>query len=328
VQLAPGRGGAIYFVGLTGSTNLPVTANAHQPYHQSPGEYYWGGFFGILESDGSALRYLSHFGRGQFTRIHDLVVSANGAVLLSGRVAPSESPAGDTRDVFQRNFGGGSSDAFVARLSPVDWSIEWFSYLGGSGEESANGIVLDADENIYVTGTTTSSNFPLKDSLAKVRAGPQDVFLVKISPDGKTLTYSTLLGGSDEETPYRLAMGPDNLPVIVGATASRNFPVRNAAYPSFAEGIVFGSLPQRHQEAFVVKIEPGPIRPELAISASGSFVILSWPADAEGFVLESSGDFRDGEWKSVPGAPLALGSQKAVITRLAEAARFYRLRRP
>jgi hypothetical protein len=153
VQLAPGRGGAIYFVGLTGSTNLPVTANAQQPNHQSPEEFYWGGFFGILEPDGSALRYLSYFGRGLFTRVHDLAISTEGAVLITGRVAPSEPPAGDTRNVFQRNFGGGSGDAFVARLSPADWSTEWFSYLGGSGEESANGLVLDADESIYVTGT-------------------------------------------------------------------------------------------------------------------------------------------------------------------------------
>jgi hypothetical protein len=322
-----GPDNAIYFAGLTASTNLPVTVNAQQPSHQSPGEDYWGGFFGILEPDGSALRYLSYFGRGLFTRVHDLTITRDGAVLITGRVASSETPPSEIKDVFQRNFGGGSGDAFVARLNPADWSIEWFSYLGGSGEESANGIVLDADENIYVTGTSASSNFPLKDSLAKERAGPQDVFLVKISADGKALAYSTFLGGSDEETPFRIAIGPDNLPVIVGATTSKDFPVRNAAFPSFTGGEI-GLFSPVYHDAFVTKIKPGPVPPRLEISRSGNFVLLSWPADAEGFVLDASGNSGGGEWKVAPGAPLVLGSQKAVITRPAEAARFYRLRRP
>jgi hypothetical protein len=75
------------------------------------------------------------------------------------------------------------SSRFVARLNPVNWSIDWLSYLGGSGADWASGLVLDADENIYVAGVTVSSDFPLKDSLEKTRAGPwdADAFLVKVS---------------------------------------------------------------------------------------------------------------------------------------------------
>jgi hypothetical protein len=325
--LAVGQDNAILFAGETGSTNLPVTANAQQPAHQSPGEGYGGGFFGILEPDGSALRYLSYFGRGRFTKIHDLAVSRSGAVLMTGPVAPSEITDSETKDVFQRNFGGGAEDAFVARLNPADWSIDWFSYLGGSGSDWASALVLDADENIYVSGVTTSLDFPLKDSLEKTLAGPSDAFLVKISADGKTLAYSTLLGGGAEETPYQVAMGPDNLPVMTGATKSRDFPVRNAAFPGFTEGDV-GLFSPVYHEAFVTKIQPGPVPPPLEISASGSFVILSWPAETEGFVLESSWNPQSGAWTVVPGAPLVLGSQRAVVVRASAEAQFFRLTRP
>jgi hypothetical protein len=123
-------------------------------------------------------------------------------------------------------------------------------------------------------------------------------------------------------------MGPDNLPVMAGATKSRDFPVRNAAYPIFSSEGNAGLFLPTYYDAFVTKIKPGPVPPRLEISRSGNFVLLSWSADAEGFVLDASGNFGAGEWKAVPGAPLVLGSQKALITRPAEAAQFYRLRRP
>jgi hypothetical protein len=208
----------------------------------------------------------------------------------------------------------------VARLAPPDWNIEWFSYLGGSESDWAARVALDAGEAIHISGMTRSRDFPLRDPLSKRGDGSLDGFYSKVSPDGQVLVYSTLIGGEDEDLVLGMALGMDQLPVLVGATRSPDF----LPLHSYQTGVSGAT----NQEAFAIKLALEPVRPSLEITRSGANLILSWPADADGFVLESSAGFGFGEWKVVPGAPLVLGSQKAVITRPAEAAQFYRLRRP
>lgn len=318
-RLALASDRAIYFTGSTISTNLPVTADAQQKSHHLPGENYWNGFFGILEPDGSAVRYLSYFQHpAEFSTLFDLALSTNGVLFLTGHIRSS---AQGSSDAFQPDYGGGYGDAFIARLEPPEWQIAWFSYLGGSDHDWAADLALDDQENIYVTGSTASPDFPLKDALGKRLSGPWDAFLAKFSPDGKILGYSTFLGGVGDETSYRIALGGDQLPVVVGYTDSRDFPVQNA----------FQSISQSNfstpREAFITKIHPTAIRPPLEIARSGASVIASWPIDAEDFVLESSASVLNSNWQIVDSTPIVLGSRNAVILKASDHTRFFRLAR-
>jgi hypothetical protein len=339
IRMRVGLDDAVYFAGRTGSPDLPVTTNARNSSHQLCrsslaglceqlllSTEWWDGFFGILEADGSNLRYLSYYGYEFLGSsltwtmpIVDLALSPSGAVFVVGGVGEPGTPTKDWPS-FQRRHRG-ELDGFVARLDPPDWRVSWFSYLGGSVDDWGVALALDRMENVYVIGQTQSYDFPLRDALPKRGDGSLDGFLAKITPDGETLLYSTLLGGSEEDLAVGIAIRPDGSPVIVGQTKSEDFPIARAYQP-----VLSGTDPR--QDAFVLAIQLQPVRPKLEVTRSGESLIISWLAEAEDFVLESSARPQSGAWTAVPGAPLLLGDQKAVVTRPAEQAQFFRLKRP
>jgi hypothetical protein len=332
--------GVIYFTGSSMSPDLPVTVDAVHSLHPfCAGDWaefctefltsddftLWAGFFGILEAEGD-LRYLSYAGQELFAApdlsrlfINDLAILSDGALVVVGE-ANTTAAAHPAWQVFQPDPGGGT-DGFVARLDPPDWRMSWFTYLGGMEDDVASDLTVDADGRLYVVGSTRSFDFPLRDALNKRADGSWDGFLSSISPDGRVLNYSTLIGGRERDSALRVALSPSGMPIISGVTISPDFPLQQAFRNTITDGAA-------HLEAFVMKLVPSPVRPRLDVTRSDRNLLISWPVDAEGFMLEISGDFRDGEWKAVPDAPLVLGSRKAVITRPAEAAQFYRLRRP
>ncbi len=99
------------------------------------------------------------------------------------------------------NIGG---DGFVGKLNASGSLPVYFRYLGGSENEDARGVAVDAAGNAYVTGTTGSADFPVANALQPVKGFAfADAFVTKLSPDGQTLLYSTFLGGSTSETRAR-----------------------------------------------------------------------------------------------------------------------------
>jgi hypothetical protein len=110
------------------------------------------------------------------------------------------------------------------------------SYLGGAGSESADAITVDALGNIYVSGNTSSADFPTLAVSGAVLNGNGDVFVAKFKPDASALVYSTFLGGSSSETGYGIAVDAAGNAYVAGQTGSDDFPTRNAYQSRFAEG--------------------------------------------------------------------------------------------
>jgi hypothetical protein len=138
--------------------------------------------------------------------------------------------------------GGGTQDAFVAKIDAAWSSLLYSTYLGGSEEDKGQSIGVDAAGNAYVAGLTQSSNFPTKNSLQPYRGGAPgslygSVFVTKFSPSGSALLYSTFLGGTQEETTsggYRLAVDRAGNAYVVGSTSSDDFPTKNALQPELS----------------------------------------------------------------------------------------------
>lgn len=129
----------------------------------------------------------------------------------------------------------------------IDPVLVYSTYLGGSGFEGGRGIAVDTTGAAYVTGGTSSLNFPTASALQPTSQGG-DVFVAKIDQGGTALTYATYLGGSGSEGGFSIAVDATGAAYVTGITSSSNFPTVNALQPT---------IPEDSQVAFVAKISPG-----------------------------------------------------------------------
>ena len=167
-----------------------------------------------------------------------VAVDSSGNAYVAGQTDTTDFPT--TPGVYQgKNNGGGfeGNNAFIAKLNPTGTSLTYSTYLGGSVSDGAVGIGIDASGNAYVTGTTTSTDFPIANASAaiqpvaptKINLGAPSGFFAELDPNGVNLLYSTYLGGNGRDTPAGIAVllaAPDGNPnaYIVGSTTSINFP--------------------------------------------------------------------------------------------------------
>ena len=91
----------------------------------------------------------------------------------------------------------GVYDTFVTKVDTANNSILFSTLVGGDGRDITESMTVDGDGNIYLTGRTDSTNFPLQNELQSANAGDYDVFVFKLSPDGNSLLFSTPFGGSE-----------------------------------------------------------------------------------------------------------------------------------
>lgn len=142
--------------------------------------------------------------------------------------------------VFQKTFHGGSvtGDAVVVEVESAGFYLEWSSYLGGSGDDQAFGVAVDAPGNVYVSGHTTSTDFPVTAGAYQTTCpvdgsgGCSTAFVSTVNPKGTGLVYSTYLGGSNGlgESAYGIALDANNNAYLSGITGSPNFPTTPGAY--------------------------------------------------------------------------------------------------
>jgi len=226
--IAVDSAGSAYVTGDTNSPNFP-TASALQAT-------YGGGmhdaFVAKLNVAGSALVYSTYLGGGSSDYGSAIAVDASGNAYVTGYTAstgfPTESPLQPT--------GGGNYDVFVAKLNAAGSALVYSTYLGGSLEDYAYGIAVDAFGNAHVTGTTNSTNFPTLAALQATHGGVCDAFVAKLNAAGSALVYSTYLGGSGGDYGYGIAVDSSGSAYVTGQTSSTNFPT---ASPLQASGGAF-----------------------------------------------------------------------------------------
>ncbi len=117
---------------------------------------------------------------------------------------------------------------FVAKLDPTGSNLVYADYIGGNSDDYAVALVLDSANEVYVTGSTQSSNFPVVNAYQSQQPGPYTGFLSRISADGSALIYSTYLGGNNYDQPAGIAIDNSGEVMVAGYTQSLNFPVANA----------------------------------------------------------------------------------------------------
>jgi Beta-propeller repeat len=146
----------------------------------------------------------------------------------------------------------GADHVFVAKLDSTGSNLVHADYIGGNNQDYGYALVLDSANEVYVTGGTTSSDFPVVNPYQSSLAGLFNGFLTKLSADGSSLLYSTYLGGNTADVPSATAIDSVGSVIVAGSTFSTNFPVVNAyqATVSPNQGGLFGEY------GFLTKFSP------------------------------------------------------------------------
>jgi hypothetical protein len=126
----------------------------------------------------------------------------------------------------------GNINAFVTKLSSDGSQIIYSTYLGGNDDDTPKGMAIDSANNVYLTGQTSSKDFPVMNAFQPEPHAYATGFVTKLSPDGSKLIYSTFLGGSSSDYIEAVAVDQNNEAIVVGTTTSLDYPLVNALQPT------------------------------------------------------------------------------------------------
>ncbi len=241
--------GDIIIAGGTTSKDLP-TKNAYQTT-LGTGTFPRDAFVSKFNKNGSNLVFSTYFGgqsmMGDAAR--DVAVDSEKNIYITGYATSTDFPV---INGFQGEYQGGTGtgDAFIAKFNPNGIPL-YSTFFGGSQDDEGKSIVVDENNNIYLTGTTSSADFPEKNNLHnKMAIFDYDVFISKMAASGKELFFSTYLGGSDVDEGRDIAIDMDHNIYITGYTVSPDFRVIDAAY-----GYNAGIYPPYREDAFITKLK-------------------------------------------------------------------------
>jgi hypothetical protein len=196
-------------------------------------------------SGSASLVYSTYLGGKSGDYGKAIAVDSKGYVYVTGYTNSTDFP---TKNAFDSTLTGSFSDAFVTKLNPAASglaSLIYSSYLGGTGKEYGHGIAVDSKGNAYVTGETSSTDFPTQ-NLYQASGGFIDPFVTKVNATGNSLLYSTYLGGKNADYAKAIAVDSKGYVYVTGYTNSTDFPIKKA----------FDSTYGGKNDAFVMKLNP------------------------------------------------------------------------
>ena len=169
------------------------------------------------------LVYSTYLGGSGADQPAGIAVDTEGNVYVAGTTDSIDFPL-TTRG----SASSGNPDVFVAKLDSTGSNLIYADYLGGTSQDYGYGVAVDSTNNVYITGSTASSDFPMASPFQGTYPGSFNGFVSKISTDGASLLYSTYFGGNGSDVPSGIAVDASSQMTIAGNTTSTNLPVANA----------------------------------------------------------------------------------------------------
>src|SRR5215207_4799822 len=193
------RDGRAYVTGFTNSTDYPTTTGACDTAFNGGGRANTDGFVTKLNASGSRLVYSTYLGGTSGNDEGEGIAVREGSAFVTGSTDSTDFPT--TSGAFDAIYNG-DQDAFVTKLNASGSRLVYSTYLGGTGFELADpdrgfDIAVDGSGRAYVTGGTTSENFPTTTgAFDTTHSVDVDAFVTKLNASGSALAYSTFLGGT------------------------------------------------------------------------------------------------------------------------------------
>jgi uncharacterized protein (TIGR03437 family) len=293
--------GDAYVAGGTLSRNFPTTPGAYQTAFAGFGgqadtpdcggePFFDAGdaFVAKLNPTGSALLFSTYLGGKLDDMATSIAIDSTQNVYVAGATLSVDFPT--SHGAIQTAFGGvdpenqffHTGDGFLTKLNSTGSSLVYSTYLGGSGDDIVRGLVVDSTGTAYVTGATSSPNYPVTSGALQSTYGgysilPYDVtflvgdaFVTRVNATGTALLYSTYYGGSQNDSGTAIAVDSSGLIYVVGATDSYNFPItRNATQVNF--GGQGGQFPYYYTgDGFLAVIDPNSTTPVFSTFYGGN----------------------------------------------------------
>jgi hypothetical protein len=258
--IALDRVGHIYVAGNTDSTDFPIK-NAFQDtlkFHVLMNSGTVGNAFVTkFNRQGSELIFSTYFGGSEGESATGIAADDRENVYIAGATSSVDLPL---KHAFQSKIGVSGDDAntgFVTKFDRDGQSLVFSTYLGGTATDTITSMALDARRHVYVTGSTRSTDFPVKNAFQAANNSLGGVaFLTKFAVDGDSLVYSTYLGGSGfgvfdatSSLAAAVAVDQEEHAYVAGTTNASNFPTKNAFQPEY-KGAQF-----ENPNAFVTKFD-------------------------------------------------------------------------
>ena len=247
--------GRLYLAGATQTSDLTSVDLINGPAYQTSNAALSTAttltsdiFLAILDTTPAGdynLIFLTYIGGSGVDIPYAIAVDAEENVYLTGSTTSANFPI--VGNAFLTTYTSNQTSAFVLELSPA-WTasneLAWSTFLSGTtGDTVGRGIDVDSSGNVYVIGTTRSSDFPVTSSAyGPVRYGPQDAFITKFNPNTTAQLYSTYLGGELDDDGRAIAVAPNGLVYFAATTDSTQFPMEGNSYQNFLSGNVDGNV--------------------------------------------------------------------------------------
>jgi hypothetical protein len=178
------------------------------------------------------LVYSTYLGGSGTDQPAGVAVDSTGSVYIAGSTDSPDFPLATLGSLPM-----GTDHVFVAKLDSSGSNLVYADYIGGSNADFGYALALDSANNVYITGSTTSADFPMVNPFQGTYPGSSNGFLTRISPDGSSLLYSTYFGGNGSDLPSSVAIDPAGEMVIAGYTSSTNLPLANAYQSSVSANL-------------------------------------------------------------------------------------------
>jgi uncharacterized protein (TIGR03437 family) len=295
-SLATDANGNVYMAGLANSGDFPVLKALYQP--GAPNQAF--------------LAEVSPSGTLIFSTVYPMIwatcvsLDGNSGVYIAGEAEPSVFPPINS---IQPKGPFEDPKAAAVKFSSDGQTVIYSTMFGGDdlgpaqqGGSQVQACAADSLGNLYVTGSTESPGFPLVNAVQNHPGAGEDGFLSGISPQGNTLTFSTLLGGNRDDWPYSVALDAAGRIYVAGQTYSTDFPVLNSAPTSLPKtagntGLSYG---------FVTAYAPGGQSLLYSTLVGGSVQDIAW-----GIATDSKSNVYVAGQTESPDFPVTKGAYQA-----------------